>query len=154
MWASRETDKLLCRWLGNTGPVKLCTDRAFWSQLCIRAHCSRGAQSAPEYLCENTPYCFQVLPRVLATRIQLKLMGATELTALGNVCWTFPIRPNYKEITGKKRVSAVCLTPLTELNCAGGSLCSVTIHSCCFLTCARGVSCTHPASSYQTVSQA
>lgn len=41
-----------------------------------------------------------------------------------------------------------------ELNCAGGSLCSVTTHGCCFLTCIRGVSCTHSAWSYQAVSQA
>lgn len=80
-------------------------------------------------------------------------MDATELTALGNVCCRFPIRLNYKEITGKKGVSAVCLSPLTEPNCAGGSLCSLTVHSCC-LTCARGLSCTHCAWSHQTVPQA
>lgn len=81
-------------------------------------------------------------------------MDATELTALGNVCCRFPIRLNYKEITGKKGVSAVCLSPLTEPNCAAGSLCSVTVHSCSCLTCARELSCTHCAWSHQTVPQA
>lgn len=45
------------------------------------------------------------------------------------------------------------LTLFTGLNCAGGSSRSTTIHGC-FLTCARGVSCIHSASSYQTGSQA
>lgn len=103
------------------------------------------------------PYGCQVLPRVLASWFQLKLMDTTELTALWNVCWKFPIGLNYKEITEKKKKSAVWLTPLTVNLIVPAVLWAPWTSSCFSLTCSTwgwAVRTVPWVCSYQTTCQA